>query len=91
MLKVGPDDLTELLRLTAAVPGTSPVSVAFGVRPASGGAWKRVAIDDTPPYRAFLEPGAYRRGARLQAVAVVRALDGRTAASRVVAFTIRRG
>jgi Alpha amylase, catalytic domain len=90
-LAVGPDDLTEWLRLRATVSGIAPVSVAFGVRPASGGAWKRVAVDDTPPYRAFLEPGAYRRGARLQAVAVVRALDGRTAVSRLATFTIRRG
>jgi glycosidase len=90
VLKVGPDDLTELLRLTANVPGTAPVSVAFAVRPATGGTWKRVAVDDTPPYRAFLEPGKYRRRARLQAVAVVRALDGRAAVSKVLPFTVRR-
>ncbi len=90
VLKVGPDDLTELLRLAAPVSGTAPVSVAFAVRAATGGVWKRVAVDDTPPYRAFLEPGKYRRGARLRAIAVVRALDGRTAASRAVPFTVGR-
>jgi Alpha amylase, catalytic domain len=89
-LKVGPDDLTELLRLTASVSGTAPVSVAFAVRPAQGGAWTRVAVDDTPPYRAFLERSKYRRGARLQAIALVHAFDGRTTASRVLSFTVGR-
>ena len=90
-LTAGADDLTELLRLRAVVRGTAPVSVAFAVRRASGGAWKRLAIDDTPPYRAFLARGAYPRGTKLQALAVARSLDGRTAASKVVRFAIPRG
>ena len=57
-------------RETQGCQPTAPVSVAFGVRAAAASAWKRVAIDDTPPYRAFLDPGKYPRRAKLQAFAV---------------------
>jgi hypothetical protein len=85
-LRFGRDDLSSLYRLTAVVKGGAPVSVAFGYRSA-GGAWRRIAIDDTPPYRAFVEPQQLRRRERVQFVAVVRSLDGRTAVSQVVRFT----
>jgi hypothetical protein len=64
------------------------VSVAFGVKRAKG-KWQRVAIDDTPPYRAFLDPAKYRRNEKVQLVAVERALDGSTALASVVTFTVR--
>jgi glycosidase len=82
-LRLGPDDLSTLLRLTATVKGLSPVSVTFGVRRARGG-WQRIAVDDTPPYRAFVEPGAFRKKEKVSFIAVVRSLDGRTAVSKVV-------
>jgi glycosidase len=83
------DNLSELFAVRAAVGGTAPVSVGFAVKRAKGG-WRRVAADDSPPYRAFLDPAAYKRGERVHVVAVARALDGSTAVSRVVAVTPRR-
>ncbi len=87
-VKVGGDDLSNLWRISAAVRGTLPVSVTFAVKRGSG-AWKRVAVDDSPPYRAFLDPAKYRKNERLQVAAVVRSLDGRSAASKIVPFRIR--
>jgi glycosidase len=84
---VGRDDLSELWRVTAAVSG--PVSVSFAVRRARGG-WTRLAADDSPPYRAFLDPARYRRNALVHLVAVARALDGSTAVSPVVPLRVRR-
>ena len=59
-----------------------------GVKLAKGG-WQRIAVDDTPPYRAFLDPSRFKRNEQLQLVAVERALDGSTAVSSVASFTIR--
>jgi glycosidase len=87
-VRVGGDTLSNMWRVSATVKGTAPVSVTFAVRRGSG-AWKRLAADDSPPYRAFLDPAKYRKKERLQVAAVVRALDGRTAASKVVPFRIR--
>lgn len=89
VLTSGPDDLTDLIRLTAAA-GPRPVSVAFAVRRAKGKAWQRLAVDDSPPYRAFVDPTAYRRGETVYAVAVARSLDGSTAVSRIAAVTLPR-
>jgi alpha-amylase len=75
-IRAGADPLSGLVRVTATVAG-GPVSVAFGVRRA-GGAWERVAVDDSPPYRAFLNPPAG------ELVAVARALDGTVAVSPVI-------
>ena len=87
-LKVGADDLTDLVRVSATA-GAAPVSVAFAVQ-RGGGPWRRLAVDDSPPYRAFLEPGRYRRGERVSLVAVARGLDGRIAVSKVVTAVPRR-
>ena len=76
------DGLSSLWRVSARVVGRAPVSVAFAVKRA-GGPWLRVAIDDSPPYRAFLTPSEFRRGERVSVVAVARSLDGRVAASLV--------
>ncbi|HZQ65956.1 MAG TPA: alpha-amylase family glycosyl hydrolase [Gaiellaceae bacterium] len=82
-VSVGPDDLSSYVRLSARVATGAPVSVAFAVqRP--GGRWQRVAIDDSPPYRAFLEAGRLAGGRTLRVVAIARALDGSTAVSKVV-------
>jgi glycosidase len=86
VLKVAPDDITAYLRATATAPG-EPVSVAFATRRA-GGTWRRLAVDDSAPYRAFLTPP---RGGPVDVVAVARALDGSTAVSNVVTVAPGRG
>ena len=87
-LKVSADDLTELVRVTAT-PSAKTVSVAFAVRRATGGL-RRLAADDSPPYRAFLDPKSYRRQETVYLVAIARALDGTTAVSAVVPTIVRR-
>jgi hypothetical protein len=87
-LRLGADDLTELVRVSVATPA-QPVSVAFAVRRATGG-WRRLAVDDSPPYRAFLDPKSFRRKETVHLVAIARALDGTTAVSAVVPTIVRR-
>ena len=87
-LTVGPDDLTELVRVSATATG-GPVTVSFAVKRGTG-AWRLVAVDDSPPFRAFLRPAGYRKGERVQLVAIARSLDGRTAVSKVVTAVPRR-
>jgi hypothetical protein len=41
-------------------------------------------VDDSAPYRAFLDPRSFRKGARVQVVAVARGFDGTTAVSKVL-------
>ncbi len=89
VLKAGLDDVTTLYRLTAAA-GAAPVVVSFAVRRAKGG-WQRLAVDDSSPYRAFLDPARYRKNERVHLVAVARGLDGSTAVSRVVPLVVRKG
>jgi len=83
-LSAASDDLTSLYRLSAAVAG-GPVSVWFAIRRA-GGAWQRVAADDSAPYRAFLEPGRFPKHERVQGIAVARGTDGSVAVSPVASF-----
>jgi glycosidase len=83
-LKESADPLTSYDLLAATVPG-GPVSVTFAVR-RSGGAWQRLAVDDSAPYRAFVDPGRYARHARVDAVAVARGLDGTVSVSPVTTF-----
>jgi glycosidase len=79
-----PDELTSYFALTAA---TGPAaSVSFAIR-RHGGTWQRIAIDDSAPYRAFLAPGTFKKGERVDAVAVARSGDGTTSVSRVLTFT----
>jgi glycosidase len=89
-VRVGADDLSELWRVAATVPGGAPVSVSFAVRRQGATRWQRLAADDSPPYRAFLDPLRFRRNERVHVVAIVRALDGSIAVSPVVPFTVRR-
>jgi glycosidase len=83
-----PDDLSGLLRVSAPGVG-APRSVAFALKRA-GGAWRRVAVDDSPPFRAFLDPAAFRRGETIQLVAIARDLEGAVMVSRVLSATPRR-
>lgn len=87
-LKIGPDDLTDLVRVTAT-PSVKTVTVAFAVRRAAGG-WRRLAADDSPPYRAFLDPKSFRRKETVHLIAIARALDGTTAVSAVTPVVPRR-
>jgi glycosidase len=86
-VRVARDRLTNHWRISVA--GTQPVSVAFAVNRGRA-SWARLAVDDSPPYRAFLDPVKFRNRERVHLVAVVRGLDGTTAVSRVVPFTVRR-
>jgi hypothetical protein len=45
-----------------------------------------VAIDDSAPYRAFLEPARFQKHERVRGVAVARGTDGSVAVSPVVTF-----
>src|SRR5205823_10556174 len=57
LLRFAADPLSGTLKVASAGVATAdPISVTFAVRRGSG-AWRRLASDDSPPYRAFLEPG----------------------------------
>jgi glycosidase len=88
-LRIQRDALTDLWRATATVGG-QPQNIAFAVRRAGSTRWQRLATDDSPPYRAFLEPRSFRRRERIHVVAIARALSGSTLVSRVVPFVPRR-
>jgi alpha-amylase len=87
-LTVAADPLTSYVRLGLTAPG-EPVSVTFALR-RKGGIWGRLAIDDSAPYRAFVDPGRYARHEAIDAVAVVRALDGSVSVSQIASFTPNR-
>ena len=88
VLKVARDSLSSLVRLSATA-GARPVAISFAIKRGSG-RWTRVAADDSPPYRTFLDPAKFRRGERVQLVAIVRTLAGRTAVSVVRSYVPRR-
>jgi glycosidase len=88
-LVAGADDLTSLFRLQATATGSAPVSVAFAIR-RTGGAWHRLAIDDSAPYRAFVAPASFAKRERVEGVAVARGLDGSVSASPVLTFVPNR-
>jgi glycosidase len=88
-VRVVRDDLSDLWRVEARGQPAAGSSLAFAVRRAGGRRWLRLGVDDSPPYRAFLDPRRYRRGEQLQLVAIVRSLDGRTAVSPVVPFRLK--
>ncbi|HET9674549.1 MAG TPA: hypothetical protein VFP31_07015, partial [Gaiellaceae bacterium] len=79
--------LSSLVRVSATA-GARPLTVSFGVRRA--GRWTRIAADDSPPYRTFLDPAKFRRRERVDLVAIVRTLEGRTAVSAVRSYVPRR-
>jgi alpha-amylase len=87
-LKVAGDGLTDFWRLSATA-GTGPVSIAFAVL-RKGKPWRRLGVDDSPPYRVFLDPRKFRKNEPVHLVAVARSLDGRVAVSNVMPFTVRR-
>jgi glycosidase len=87
-LEVLPDNLSAYWRLTARV-GAIPVSVSFAVQ-RKGRPWARLGVDDSPPYRVFLDSRKFRNRETVQLVAIARSLDGRTAVSKVMPFVVRR-
>jgi glycosidase len=89
-LRVAADDFADLWRLTAQVGAADPVSVTFAVRREGAARWTRLAVDDSPAYRAFLDPSRFRRNERVHLVAIVRGLDGATSVSAVTEFRVRR-
>jgi len=89
-LRFGADPLSGTMKVASATVATAdPVSVTFAARRGSGG-WRRLASDDSPPYRAFVEPGRYRKGERIGLVAIATATDGSVAVSPVLRVTPRR-
>ena len=88
-LTVAGDPLSSLWAASAAVPGTAPATVSFAVRRAGSSAWTRLDVDDSPPYRAFLDPAKFKKNERVSLVAIARGLDGSTAVSAVVPFRVR--
>jgi glycosidase len=82
-LTAAPDSLSTLFALSASLPTLDPASVTFAVR-RGGGAWRRIDVDDSPPFRGFLEPARFRKKERVQVVAVARSSSGGVVASRVV-------
>jgi alpha-amylase len=87
-LRVAPDDLSTMWAATATVSGTAPVSVAFAFLRAGSHTWRRLDVDTSPPYRAFLDPAKFRKNERVQVVAIARGLDGSTSVSPVVAVRV---
>ena len=87
-LAVRADELGNFWDVVATVPGTAPVTISFAVQRA-GGAWKRLDVDDSAPYRAFLDPARFKKNELVKLVAIVRALNGSTATSAVVSFRVR--
>ena len=83
ILRAVPDGQTELTRLDATAGGSRIVSVAFAVKGGRTG-WRRLATDDSFPYRAFLDPRSYKRGEVVHVVAIARGLDGALAVSPVL-------
>src|SRR5262249_16929504 len=89
-LRFGADPLSGTLKVASATVATAdPVSVTFAARRGSG-RWARLASDDSPPYRAFVEPGRYLKGERIDLVAIATATDGSAAVSPVLRVTPRR-
>ncbi len=86
-LSVRGDDLTSLWAVSATVSGNAPVSIAFAVR--RGSRWQRLAVDTSPPYRAFLDPSHFKKDERVELVALACSLDGRITTSAVLPFRVR--
>ena len=85
-VRIARDQLSDLWQLSAS--SAAPVSMSFAVHRASG-AWTRVGVDDSPPYRAFLNGLSFKRKEKVYVVAIARGLDGATALSPVASFTPR--
>jgi alpha-amylase len=88
-LTVRPDEISSLLRVSAAASTLDPLSVTFAVRRAGASRWSRLGVDDSGPYAVYVDPRRYRKGERISLVAVVRASDGSVSTSPVLSVTPR--
>jgi hypothetical protein len=87
-VRARPDSLTSYYVLSASLNGgsaTQAASVAFAIR-RRGGAWQRIAVDDSLPYRSFLAPTRFRKHEQVEGVAVARGLDGTISVSQIASF-----
>jgi len=73
VIAAAPDDFSELWLLSAET-SESPQEVSFLIDDGSG--WRRIAVDDSYPYRAFVDPDALPMGVTSRIVAVSRFADG---------------
>ncbi len=89
-VKVAQDDLSELYRARATVSGLDPTTVTLAMRRDGDAAWKRIGIDQSAPYRAFVDLRGTRAGTRVHFVAVIRSSSGGVATSSVTSITVRR-
>jgi alpha-amylase len=89
-VRVAPDALSFLHRVQATVAGADPVTVTLAMRREGSTAWKRLGVDASPPYRAFVDLTRIRAGTRVHFVAVVRSSSGVVKTSAVTSFTVRR-
>jgi hypothetical protein len=88
-LRIVGDTSTAYWAATAKVATSQPVTVAFAVRRPGSSRWQRLDVDDSPPYRGFLDPARFRKNEQVQVVAIARALDGTTSVSDVLPFRVR--
>ena len=88
-LKVRPDEISSLLRVSATASTLDPLAVTFAVRRAGQKQWSRLGADDSAPYAVYVDPRRYRKGERISLVAVIRASDGATTTSPVLSLAAR--
>lgn len=88
-VRVTPDEISSLLRVSAAVSTLDPLAVTFAIRRAGAASWTRLGVDDSAPYAVYLDPRRYRKGERISLVAVMRASDGSTSTSPVLSVSPR--
>ena len=89
VVRVSSDEISELWSVSASSART-PESVTFAVRSAGASRWRRLASDDSPPLRAFLDPADFRLGEVVHLVAVARWRNGSVTTSPVVPLKVRR-
>ncbi len=86
VVKVAPDLYTSFIGVNAKVTGSQPLAIAFAVKRAHSSIWRRLDVDDSSPYRGFLDPTKFKKGETLQLVAIARSLNGKTRASAIVKY-----
>ena len=86
-ISVGEDDFSDLW-LVSAETSASPQEVSFMVDDGSG--WRRIAVDDSAPYRGFISRESFADGATVRVAAVSRFADGSLSRSTFVSFTNSR-
>ena len=89
-LRASSDLYTDLLLVDgdSVQPRPAERDVRLASRTGTAG-WRRLAVDDGGPYRAFLDPAGFKRGERVYVVAVARASDGTVSTSAVLTVTPR--